>query len=146
MTILRRIAVDIIEAWGHINVRATHETTFEITKEKELTPRGDCIIGVNATKSAADLNEELKNIIRNNEAILLIVLITENHRDTVIAKGSSKLTLSNPIKIIIRKSSYISDATIGIYSNKAAIDINRELINDLRKGAKLTVMLIGILP
>lgn len=144
--VLRKIAIDVIEAWGHINVRATHKTTFEITKEKEITPRGDCIIGVKATKSASELSNELKDIIKNNEAVLVIALFTENHKDTVIARGSSKLMLGDQTKIIVRKSSYVNDATIGIYSNKAAVDIDRELIDDLRKGAKLTVLLIGVLP
>jgi hypothetical protein len=144
--VLRKIAIDVIEAWGHINVRATHKTTFEITKEKELTPRGDCIIGVKATKGASELSNELKDIIKNNEAVLVIALFTENHKDIVIARGSYRLTLGDQTKIIVRKSSYVNDATIGIYSNKAAVDIDRELIDDLRKGAKLTVLLIGVLP
>ena len=35
-------------ARGHENIRGVHKTTFEFTKEKELTLKGDCIIGVNA--------------------------------------------------------------------------------------------------
>ena len=38
--------MEIVIARGHPNIRATHKTTLEVTKEKELSPRGDCIIGI----------------------------------------------------------------------------------------------------
>ena len=41
--------------------------TIEITKESHLTPRGDCIVGVNASSSCIDLPDELKNKLRNPE-------------------------------------------------------------------------------
>ena len=49
-----------IEFSGHENIRSNHQKTIEITKESHLTPRGDCIVGVNAKYSCADLPEELK--------------------------------------------------------------------------------------
>ena len=44
-----------IIAYGHKNVRGTHKTTFEITKDKDLTERGTCIIGVNASYDLDEL-------------------------------------------------------------------------------------------
>ncbi|MCD6301577.1 MAG: DUF371 domain-containing protein, partial [Staphylothermus sp.] len=58
------VVVDVLYGRGHPNIRATHKTTLEITKEPHVTPRGDCIIAVNATKATKDLDPELKNIIR----------------------------------------------------------------------------------
>ena len=45
----------VFEAWGHVNVRATHRSTFEVTREPSLTPRGDCIVGVSSEVGAAGL-------------------------------------------------------------------------------------------
>ncbi len=38
---------------GHKHVLSLHEKTLEITKDKELTPQGDCIVGVNSEKAHA---------------------------------------------------------------------------------------------
>ena len=56
-----------IEFFGHENIRSNHKKTIEITKESHLTPRGDCIVGVNANSSCADLPEELKNKLKNSK-------------------------------------------------------------------------------
>ena len=50
-----------IEFFGHENIRSNHKKTIEITKESHLTTRGDCIIGVRANSSCADLPDALKN-------------------------------------------------------------------------------------
>ncbi len=49
-----------VTASGHENIEATHPTTLEITKERGLSRRGDCIIAVGADKSLADFSEEFK--------------------------------------------------------------------------------------
>ena len=49
-----------IQFSGHENIRSNHKKTIEITKEAELTLRGDCIIGVCATSSCFDLPSSLK--------------------------------------------------------------------------------------
>ncbi|HIP75502.1 MAG TPA: DUF371 domain-containing protein, partial [Thermococcus paralvinellae] len=41
---------EIIHCYGHENIKATHKSTLEITKEDFLTPRGDCIICIKADK------------------------------------------------------------------------------------------------
>ena len=57
-----------IEFSGHENIRSNHKKTIEITKESHLTLRGDCIVGVNAKSSCADIPEELKNKLRNPDS------------------------------------------------------------------------------
>ena len=47
--------IEEIEFNGHPEVRGEHKTTMEITTEKHLTEKGDCIIGVNA-KVACNLS------------------------------------------------------------------------------------------
>ncbi|MEM2023054.1 MAG: DUF371 domain-containing protein [Archaeoglobaceae archaeon] len=56
-----------IFARGHKNLRATHRTTLEVTKESYLTPRGNCIVGVKASSSARDLPEWLKKEIKSDK-------------------------------------------------------------------------------
>ena len=98
------IAIDIIRAYGHPNVKALHKTTLEITKDHYLTPRGDCIIGVKADKAARDLNPMLKKLISKEKSLIYIILACCGVYDVIVAKGSRKLSLGNTRKIIIRKS------------------------------------------
>jgi len=134
------LAFDKIEAWGHPNIRATHKTTLEITREPELTVRGDCIVGVKANKAAVDLNPMLKELLRRDNSILVVVFDVNGLKDVVVAQGSSRLLLSDPKRVIIRKSSYIEPATIGIRSNKASADLNRLLIEKLKSEHTLLVV------
>ena len=140
------VVVDVLYAKGHPNVKATHKTTLEITKEEYVTPRGDCIIAIKATKAVKDLDPVLKSIIRRNDAIIIVVLETDNLKDVVLAMGSQELLLSSDNKIIIRKSTYIEPATLGIRSNKAARDIDRRLIERLKNpDTVLKIKIIGLL-
>lgn len=132
--------LEIIKARGHPNIKATHPTTLEVTKDRDLTPRGDCIIGVEADKSAFDLSEDFKKCLTRDDTILLAVIKVNELQDHVIALGDPRLILSDRNKIIIRKSSFIEPATIGVKANKAARDIRRDIVNYLKD--KETVLLV----
>lgn len=123
---------EVIRARGHPNIKASHKTTLEITKEDFVTSRGDCIIGVSADKGAFDLSEDFKECLREEDSILVILLEAGDVRDLIVAQGHPSLPLSGRDKVIIRKSSYIEPSTIGIMANKAAADIKRELVSKLR--------------
>lgn len=141
---MTRIAVDYLEARGHVNIRGQHRSTIEITKERELTARGDCIIGVSSTKGASELNEELKGILRNEGSILIVLLITEKFHDYLVCRGSSKLQLTDSNKIIVRKSQYVNESTLCLESDKSAAELSRNLIDELKEGSRLRVFLIGL--
>lgn len=130
-------AIDIVYARGHPNILATHKTTFEITKEEHLTKRGDCIIGVRANKSVLDLNPNLKKLIKIPNSRITVMLELNDIIEEVHGMGDPRLTLDNPTSIVIRKSNYISDRTLMIYADKAAIDIRRDLIELLRNADSL---------
>ncbi len=138
------IAVELVKSRGHVNVSATHRSTIEITRDDHLTPLGDCIVGVKADKALIDFSEEFKRIARADDSVIIAVLITRNNVDVVIGKGSKDLVLNDDRRIIIRKSSYIDDATIMINANKAAIDLSRSLIDDLVKGSFLYVVFVAL--
>ncbi len=139
-----KLVVDVVKARGHPNVRAEHRTTFEITKDRDLTPRGDCIIGVAADKGASDLNPELRDTLRKDTSIVVLKLACRDVADIVVAQGSSSLTLEDGRRIVVRKSSYIGPETLAIRANKAAKDLDRRLIECLRQGEELTVKIIAI--
>jgi len=138
------IAIEHIIAKGHANIKATHPSTFEVTKENWLTPQGDCIIGILASKSPKQFSEEFKNIAKREDAIILAILLSNGAFDYIIGKGSEKLTFKDNTRMVFRKSSYISDNTVMIKANKAARDISRKLIDKLKEGRILHVLLIAI--
>ena len=123
---------EIILAHGHKNILATHKTTIEITKERELSKKGNCIIAVGANKSIIELSEGFKKKLRSNNSKLTIKIEANGLNDKLTAKGFPKLILTNTRDIVIRKSSYICDRTLAIGSNKAAIELSRELVMKLR--------------
>ena len=125
------IAIDVIKAHGHINVKATHRNTLEITKDNFLTTRGDCIIGIESNKSAYDLSSEVKELIKRGAYVYLVIKVKDKV-EIIHGIGDPRLTLENKDKIIVRKSDFISDSTIMIRADKSAKDIRRDLIDELK--------------
>lgn len=134
MTVLERIY-----AFGHINLLSTHKTTIELTKAKKLTKKGNCIVGINATKACFDLNPILKEKIYNGKKIK-VTLKVDNFQDSFFGFGNKELRLLDKDDIVFRKSSYVCNRTILLNCTKSSNDINRELIAKLKvPGKKLTI-------
>ncbi|AIY90859.1 DUF371 domain-containing protein [Geoglobus acetivorans] len=132
---------DEIHAKGHENITARHRTTLEVTKDAEITPRGDCIVGVRADKSVKDLNEEIKRRIREGAELKISLILPDyGKKITFHAAGSEKLELTHPTDVVIRKSDYTCPRTLGIHSEIASADIDREFA-DLLRDRKTTVIL-----
>ncbi|MDH5267185.1 MAG: DUF371 domain-containing protein [Candidatus Bathyarchaeota archaeon] len=123
---------EIVDAYGHENIRATHKTTFEITKESTLTKRGDCVIAVGATKGSKDLSSEFKEAMKRQDAQITITVEASEIREVVKARGSPQLLFTHPTDMVVRKSNYICGRTIAIKANKAARDISRKLVEKIR--------------
>ena len=137
------IAIDIIKSYGHINVKATHRSTIEITRENFLTVRGDCIIGIKSNKSAYDLSPEVKELIKKRANVYLVLKVKDKV-EIIHGVGDPRLTLENKEKIIVRKSDFISDATVMIKADKSAKDIRRDLIDELKnKDTELIAYIIA---
>lgn len=128
-----------IKAKGHENVLSLHKSTFEITKDKDLSLSGDCIIGLDIDKSMEDFPEEFKEKLANDDTKVIVELKTPNASDTIEGYGHHDLTLSHPTDIVCRKSTFVCSRTLMIKSNKAAIDLNRDLIKDLANGESMEV-------
>ncbi|MCK4310440.1 MAG: DUF371 domain-containing protein [Methanomicrobia archaeon] len=124
----------VIKARGHPNIKATHKTTIEITKDSYLTGRGDCILGINADKGLRDLKEFLN---QNKKRRIQVDLVVENLVESIRGYLDSRLTFSDENDIVIRKSSYICDRTLMIRADKSAAEINRKIVRKLKEGGKM---------
>lgn len=124
--------IEII-AYGHANVRSSHRNSLEFTKEEHLTPRGDCIIAVRAEKALEDLPEAFKTALRSG-ATIKITVECNGYTDVLTAHGHPGLTFKSDECAIIRKSNFVCDRTLCIGADKAASDLDRNLVRELQKG------------
>ena len=113
-------------------VRSFHPTTIEVTTEEHLTPRGDCIVGVAADKGCAGLSEEVKRALRVDGAPVTVRLVVGEMAFSVKALGDSRLELTHPHDIVLRKSDFVSDRTLAVGAGAAARDIPREMVDALK--------------
>jgi len=131
---------------GHPQVRGTHPTTFEVTTEGHLTTAGDCIIGVAAGCGAAGLPKEFRRVLSHDHAVLLTRLSAGALQVDVHSRGSAALTLSHPADMVWRRSRYVDGRTVGILSDRTAVDLPRDLIALLRRGETLVVEMTATIP
>ena len=129
---------------GHPNVRSLHAMTIEITTDGDLTPRGDCIIGVGAATGCGGLPEDIKNALRRDGARVRITLSVDGHTFEVEGRGDRRLELSHPGDIVVRKSSYVCPRTMAIGCNAASDDIPREMVRSLRDPGAAGLMSICV--
>ena len=135
---------EIIVAFGHKNIFATHPSTLMFTKENHLKTTGDCIVGVNADKSLMDFNETFKEMLKKETSTLTINLGVTGLTETIHAYGSPKLVLTHPTDIVIRKSDFISDRTIAIHADKSSKDLSRQLVEKLKDPKQKIVITISV--
>ncbi len=132
-------------AWGHFNVLGTHKSTVELTCASEITQSATCIIGVNATKGLAALSPEFKTLVRSPSTKIEITFESGEKRDIIYAWGDPGLTLTHHHDIVIRKSNFLCARTLAIRANKAAADLDRELIKQLQlKETQLQITILAI--
>ena len=124
--------VEVIHAFGHPNIRASHPTTIMITKERQVTERGDCIVAVDANKSVADLSIEFKRTLRKPNSKLTIQLEVDGLVGQINAYGSPELTLNHPNDLVIRTSEFISDRTLAVKADKSSGNLSRAVVEKLK--------------
>ena len=117
---------------GHENVTSHHKSTFEITKDPEIGPTADCIIGVDMDKTMLNFPQEFKDKIADSNTRIIVELKTENGHDEITGFGHEDLTLTHPTDIVIRKSDFTCPRTLMINADKAARDLDEKLIEDLK--------------
>lgn len=130
--------------YGHPNIRAMHEKTIELTKAKDITLRGDCIIGVNANKACIDLSNTIKNKLRENNSLIRISLIVDKYIYSFFGYGNSFLIITDKHDIVIRKSEFVCPRTMAIRCNKASSDIPKDLVQLLKDPKTKGILHINI--
>lgn len=128
----RASAKEVVLFRGHPMVRSLHPTTIEVTTEDHLTARGDCIIGVGATKGCAQLDGWVKGGLRRGGSDVTIRIVVGGTSFEVKARGDPRLELTHPRDIVIRKSDFVSDRTLAVGADSAAKDLPREMVRLLR--------------
>ena len=124
---------------GHRNVTSHHRSTFERTKDPEIGPTADCIIGVDMDKTMLNFPQELKDEIAHSKTKITVELKTENGHDEITGFGHENLTLTHPTDIVIRKSDFTCPRTLMINADKAARDLDSSLIEDLKNQKNMEV-------
>ena len=113
-------------------VRSTHPTTIEVTTEEHLTEKGDCIVGVGASKGCAGLDQRVKEKLRIEGARVTLKLVVGDETFELKARGDPRLELSHPHDIVIRKSDFVSDRTLVVGAEAAARQVPRNMVAMLR--------------
>jgi hypothetical protein len=136
------VARDVVVFYGHELIKGTHRSTFEITTEDFLGPKGDCIIGINASKSCYDLDPLLKKMLKNDNAKVTLTLMIKELFFKISARGSKQLTLSDNKSMVIRTSNFISPRTLAIRASSSAYDLPRSMINALKRKDRSGIMIL----
>ncbi|HEU0046459.1 MAG TPA: DUF371 domain-containing protein [Nitrososphaera sp.] len=123
---------DEVTFYGHPNVRSLHSKTVEITRDDRLTLRGDCIIGVRASKACADLDQNLRRRLRSNDSVVRIEIMVGDESFLINGKGDERFTLQNPHDIVIRKTGFVCPRTMSVRCDRASSDLPRKMVRMLQ--------------
>lgn len=121
-----------VSFWGHANIRSTHRRTIEITKDPDLTPRGDCIVGVRASHACSDIPVLLRQRLQDPGTVVSFRIIVNNDEFSFSGYGSAGLVLSHPEDIVIRTSGFTCPRTLAVGADKASSSIPRHMIKQLQ--------------
>ncbi|MGB9963754.1 DUF371 domain-containing protein [Halobacterium hubeiense] len=132
---------EVVRATGHEHVAAEHASTLEVTTDDYLTPAGDCIVGIDADRAPADFDDEFVAACRDEDATVTLVLEADGHREEVTGSGDPDLEFADDRSMVGRTSDYVDDRTVFVDADKAAADLDRDLVAALADGAALTATL-----
>ena len=115
-------------AFGHPRILSTHPTTIEITRSQNLTIRGDCVIGVKSSHGLVDFPDEIKRLLGNNSGRGRLEMRVRDQVVSIEGRGAKGLRFVDLNEIVVRRSGFVSERTLMVYSDKAALDIPRQMI------------------
>jgi uncharacterized protein len=134
------------EARGHAAVLSTHATTLEITRERDLTDRGNCVVAVGSSIGLKDLPTAVKRALANNNCKARLTFEIGDQRFSVEGQGDTGLTFSHPTDFVIRKSGFVSDRTLMVHANRSAADIPRPFVRLLQDPAQKVLVRLLVQP
>jgi len=130
-------------ARGDPRITALHQTTLEVTREGVKSNYGDCIVATSSEVGLRELPEEFKRAARSEGAEMVLIIEAGGFVEKVRGTGHPYLTFTNESEMVVRKSRYVCGRTLMINSNKAAIDLDRKLVEQLKKqSTRVKIMLI----
>ena len=103
---------------GHKNIRARHTKTIEFTRETDITPRGDCIIGVSADFDVG--------LLRALSGKIRLTVAVGDLTDTFHAVINPDFV--DPEEMVLRRSRYNTPRTFGFLLNKGAVGLKRDIV------------------
>jgi hypothetical protein len=132
---------EVVHGRGHPRVTALHRSTFEVTRDAEISEAADCIVAVGADKGAASLSGSFKNAAARDDAFITCTIEAGGFRDTVTGWGSGEMTFAVEDSMVFRVSNYVCGRTVMIYADKPAARLDRALIKALAEGNKAIIEL-----
>jgi hypothetical protein len=132
---------EVIHASGHTNITGAHRSTFEVTRDVEISKSADCIIAVGADKGAASLSDGFKKALAHDDAFLTCAIKCGGFEDKVTGWGSKDMTFTVPDSMVFRVSDYVCGRTVMIYADKPAARLDRKLIKALAEKHEATMEL-----
>lgn len=127
----------VINGKGNESISALNQNKIIITKNSKVD---DSVIAIEADCAAAELPKEFKSALKERKKIS-IEICCAGLSDRIEAFGAYKLKLTDKNSIVIAKSDFIDPAIIGVRSNKAAADLDRDLVRILTLGQEVKIIL-----
>ncbi len=118
----------VIIGRGHVNIRASNRRTIEFTSDPYVSQRGDCILLCCIEVEDRGLMERLRE-----RGVLQIHISVGNLRDSFTALTPMRRP-RDASRIVFRRSTHVDEHTFGIQASKAANDIDRGIVDLLRRG------------
>lgn len=148
------------KCYGHENIIAKHKTTFEFTKDEELSLNGDCIIGVRSNFSLPSLKSFIKSLGSNKKITITIetldynksgynnkksngeIMKKQKNDEKFIEKINCEINpdFNSDREMVIRKGDFISERTFAIRADKGACEVNARVVNFLKDGNAVIVV------
>jgi len=132
---------EVVHAEGHENVTAEHASTLEVSSDDFLTPAGDCILAIEADRVPADFSETFVDACQDADATITATIEAGGHTERVVGRGDPDLSFDNERSHVCRTSEYVDDRTVMVGADKAATDVNRDIVAALADGADATLTL-----
>ena len=117
---------------------ARKEKRILITKDKELTLRGDCIVGVKSDFSLLRVKKFIKKLKQDK---IKILFECGDFMEEINAQVSPRFNSSH--EMVIRKSEFKDRRTFAVRADKASIDLKRDFIENIKnQGKKIIVTIV----
>jgi len=97
-----------------------------------LSTRGDCIIVVEAEMGLRDMPDEAKRLAREEDTRITFRLTVDDMVFEARGHGHPGLEYTDPVDMVVRRSSYMCGRTLMIGSDKTSLDIPEALVEVLK--------------